>query len=180
MTERDPGKSIVPSMSRNIARALLWLFVLNLGIAFGAGLYESRIVVPRWLISAPEVGYLWNAEAARADNTGLRFWVYVTTIPLTVITFANLVGAWRSRGSVRGWWTLAAMTALLERLFTFLYFIPTMIKLTGDGTTLGSETEAMARRWVSLNPLRHVLLLIAWVAALKAFARIHRSNRALY
>ena len=26
---------------------LLWLFVINLGIAFGAGVYEHRIVVPR-------------------------------------------------------------------------------------------------------------------------------------
>lgn len=28
---------------------LLWLFVINLGIAFGAGLYESRTTVPQWL-----------------------------------------------------------------------------------------------------------------------------------
>lgn len=28
---------------------MLWLFVINLGIAVGAGLYESRIAVPQWL-----------------------------------------------------------------------------------------------------------------------------------
>jgi hypothetical protein len=28
------------------AKLVLWLFVINLGIAFGAGLYESRIVIP--------------------------------------------------------------------------------------------------------------------------------------
>jgi AraC-like DNA-binding protein len=27
----------------------MWLFVLNLGIAFGAGIYESRIEFPHWL-----------------------------------------------------------------------------------------------------------------------------------
>lgn len=165
-------------MPRGFAKVLLWLFVLNLGIAFGAGLYEARIVIPRWLMSAPEAGALWNAEAARQDNTGLRFWIYATTIPLTLITFANLVGAWRSRGSVRGWWSLAAMTALLERLFTFLYFIPTMIELMSEEPP-PTEAEAMAAQWVSLNHFRHVLVLVAWVAALKAFARIHRSNRAL-
>jgi hypothetical protein len=29
-----------------MATALLWLFVINLGIALGAGLYEHTIVVP--------------------------------------------------------------------------------------------------------------------------------------
>ena len=32
-----------------MTEVLLWLFVINLGIAFGAGLYESRITVPQWL-----------------------------------------------------------------------------------------------------------------------------------
>jgi hypothetical protein len=65
-------------MSRAIAKLLLWLFVINLGIAFGAGLYESRIVVPQWLEALPEGEYQWNAAAARQADTGLRFWVYVT------------------------------------------------------------------------------------------------------
>ncbi len=33
---------------------LLWLFVINLGIAFGAGLYEHRIVVSRIDDEEPE------------------------------------------------------------------------------------------------------------------------------
>jgi hypothetical protein len=28
---------------------LMWLFVINLGIACGAGLYEQRIVTPDWV-----------------------------------------------------------------------------------------------------------------------------------
>src|SRR5262245_23676288 len=64
---------------------LLWLFVINLGIAFGAGLYESRIVVPQWLSFSRDTGYRWNAEAARKADVGLRFWVYVTTLPLTPV-----------------------------------------------------------------------------------------------
>ncbi len=35
-------------MTEYITEALLWLFVLNLGIAFGAGLYEQRIILPQW------------------------------------------------------------------------------------------------------------------------------------
>jgi hypothetical protein len=83
-------------MGESLSRTWLWLFVINLGVAFGAGLYEGRIVVSQWLISSPETGLHWNAEAARRDDTGLRFWVFVTTVPLTVLTVANLIAAWRA------------------------------------------------------------------------------------
>ena len=35
-------------MVQYIPDILLWLFVINLGIAFGAGLYEQRIILPQW------------------------------------------------------------------------------------------------------------------------------------
>ena len=35
-------------MRKYIPTVLLWLFVINLGVAFGAGIYESRVVVPIW------------------------------------------------------------------------------------------------------------------------------------
>lgn len=40
-------------------------------------------------MALPEGGYQWQCEAARIANTGLRFWVYVTTVPLTLLTLAN-------------------------------------------------------------------------------------------
>jgi hypothetical protein len=33
-------------MAQDVTTILLWLFVINLGIAFGGGLYEARVVVP--------------------------------------------------------------------------------------------------------------------------------------
>ena len=48
-------------MSTTISTILLWLFVINLGVAFGAGLYEHRIVIPDW-INADGSGAHWNAE----------------------------------------------------------------------------------------------------------------------
>ena len=32
-----------------LPKVLLWLFVVNLGVVFGAGIYEARISVPRWV-----------------------------------------------------------------------------------------------------------------------------------
>ncbi|MBD3886365.1 DUF1772 domain-containing protein [Phormidium tenue FACHB-886] len=152
-----------------ISKALLWLFVINLGIAFGAGLYEVRIVLPQWLVYSTESGYEWNAEAARQANTGLRFWVYVTTVPLTLLTLANFIAAWRNRGVLRRWWLAAAGIATIERVFTLFYFVPTMIKLMNE-TQPASAAVNTALQWVNLNHFRHVIALTAWLAALKAFS----------
>ncbi|WP_008308736.1 hypothetical protein [Leptolyngbya sp. PCC 6406] len=156
-----------------IAQLLLWLWVINLGIALGAGLYESVIVFPQWLVMGPDGGYQWLAAAARDANTGLRFWVYVTTVPLTVLTVANAVVAWPHRGKLRRWWLGAVGLALVERLFTFGYFVPTMLHLMGDNPS-ASEAVTTALHWSHLNHLRHLLLLVAWLAALKTFALLYQ------
>ena len=52
----------------SVPTVALWLFVINLGVAFGAGLYEQRIVVPRWLSPSSDSNARWNAQAARADE----------------------------------------------------------------------------------------------------------------
>jgi hypothetical protein len=164
-------------MTRYIPKVLLWLFVINLGIAFGAGLYESRIAFPQWLVYSSESGYLWNAEAARQANTGLSFWVFVTTIPLSLLTLANLIAAWWwAQGEIRGWWLGAALAALADRIFTLSYFVPTMVKLMSDETLSQSEAVAMASRWGQLNQLRHVFVLVAWLLALKAFSFLGRNT----
>lgn len=77
-------------MTPHIPAILIWLFVINLGIAFGAGIYESRFAFPQWLVFSAGSSYQWNAQAARQSNTRLRFWIFVTTIPLTLLTLANL------------------------------------------------------------------------------------------
>src|SRR5687767_598266 len=107
-------------MSSSTAALVLWLFVIFLGIAFGAGVYEHRIVVPRWSASA-ELGGHWNAEAVRQDDTGRRFWGFVTTVPLTLLTVVSLCAAWRAPGSLRMWWLIAGVAALADRVFTFGY-----------------------------------------------------------
>jgi hypothetical protein len=149
---------------------VLWLFVINLGIAFGAGVYEQRIVVPRWI----EAGATpkWNAEAAVRDDTGRRFWAFVTTLPLTLLTLASVYFAWRARGTTRLWWLAAAALALTDRLFTFAYFIPAMVNLMRLPDS--ADSVAMAMQWSRLNTIRHVLVLSAWLAALRTFAVLHQ------
>ena len=155
-------------MPRTISTTLLWLFVINLGLAFGAGLYEHRIVVSRWITASEFSGSHWNAETARRDDTGRRFWAFVTTVPLTLLTLANLFVAWRASSPVRWWWLAAGLAALADRTLTFSYFIPTLVGLMRAADSPGSV--AVATRWSSLNFVRHAMVLVAWLTALKAFA----------
>lgn len=150
--------------------AVLWLFVLFLGVALGAGIYESRIVVPQWL-PAGEAGVYWDAAAARTADTGRRFWLYVTTVPLTALTLASLLlvrGA--ADTGLRRWWLAAAVISLIDRLITFGYFIPTMLTLTGSTPPPAADAVEVARQWQNLDLARDVISLLAFLAGLKALS----------
>jgi hypothetical protein len=147
-------------MRKYVPKVLLWLFVINLGIALGAGIYEQRVVIPQWEHIPPQA---W-------PNTGIEFWAYVTTVPLTLLTLANLVAAWVEQGPRRRWWLGAAVISVVERIATFSYFIPTMLWLQGTEGLPEAEVQAALSQWLLLDYGRHVLTLAAWLAALKAFS----------
>ncbi len=146
---------------------VLWLFVVNLGLVFGAGLYEQRIVAPRWLERQPDGTVRWQPAAARADDVGRRFWVLAATVPLTLLTFTSLALAWRAADAGQAWWLAAALLAAVERLATAGYFIPVMIRLMRAAEP--RDFVAAATRWSRLNGLRHLLVLAAWLSSLRAF-----------
>lgn len=160
-------------MTEIIVKILLWLFVINLGIAFGAGVYETRIAVPEWLNYSAESGYFWNTEAAKRFNVGLRFWVFVTTVPLTLLTIFSLVFVWQTTAQMRFWWLIAIAAIIADRLMTFFYFIPTMIRLT-EKQLPQSEAIETALQWINLGYLRSFLTLLAWVATLQAFSYLRK------
>jgi hypothetical protein len=147
-------------MKSPVSRILLWLLVIDLGIAFGAGIYEARVVIPQWA----------NLPSSAWPNTGLQFWVYVTTVPLTLLALANAIAAWRDRSPARAWWLAGVALVIAERMATFGYFIPTMVGLMSDGGLSPAEATATLSRWTLLNNGRHLLTLAAWLAALKAFS----------
>ncbi len=130
------------------------------------------MVVSKWISSSPRTGLVWNAEAARLDDTGRKFWVFVTTVPLTLLTLVNLFAASRALPPVRGWWLAAGLAALADRIFTFSYFIPTMVGLMGAPSS--PESTAVAMRWWNFNYLRHAFVLAAWLASLRTFALFYQ------
>jgi hypothetical protein len=157
-------------MTEYASEILLWLFVLFSGIAFGAGLYEMRITVPQWFSHPSESDIRVNSEAMRSTDAGRRFWVYVTTVPLTLLTLASLAVAWPPQDPRQEWWLIATAVSLVERIGTFFYFIPRGLKLMHAETLPPRQASAMASQWIALNYVRAVLALIGWLAALKALS----------
>ena len=158
------------------ARAALMLFLLTLGIALGAGLYESRIAAAHWLAQSPDGALHWDAAAAASDNVGVRFWALVTTGPLTLLTLVNLwIALRRAEGQLRHWWLAGALLALVERGVTLAYFVPAMIGLMEAVDSPQAVRDATL--WLDLNYARHALILAAWFASMKAYALAQNVKR---
>ena len=151
-------------MTISIAAVLLWLFVINLGIVVGAGLYENRVVVPLWASDPP--------RSLTTPDSGLRFWALVTTGPLTLLTLANLAAAWMSGGTARAWWLAASLVVLVERVVTFAYFIPAMLALQRDTTVPPAELRARLARWARLGYLRILLCFAGWIGAMRVLVML--------
>ena len=147
---------------------LLALFILNLGTAFGAGLYETKIVLPKWFHKSAGAGYSVNTAAMQELDSGRTFWAFVTTGPLTLLTLTNLIFAWQSNQPGQLWWLVATLITLLERISTFTFFIPTAIKFQKAEQLPLSRIEHLVPLWISLNYIRNLLTPIACLIALRA------------
>ena len=157
-------------MTFNIPEILLWLFIINLGTTFGAGVYETRIILPRWYNRLPGSGYTVNVKELTETDTGRKFWVFVTTIPLTLLTIANLVVAVQSKAPRHDWWLAAACITLIDRMGTFIFFIPTVIKLQHPEKLPPAKVSGLISWWLRMNYVRISLVLLAWLAALMALS----------
>jgi hypothetical protein len=153
-----------------IGDAVLWLFVVFSGIAVGAGLYEMRVNVPKWF-TIEKTAIRVNADVIRSDDSGRRFWALVTTVPLTLLTLAGCVLAWPPDTIRRQWWLAALGLMLIERIATFGFFIPQLLKLLADDPT-AQRSGRVARTWVQLNYARAALAFAAWIAALRALSSL--------
>ena len=154
----------------HLPEVLLWLFIIFLGITFGAGLYETRIVLPQWFVKSGGNGFQVNSKAMNETDTGRKFWGMVSTVLLTLFTIANLVLALQSDGERHDWWLAAALITLVERMGTFTFFIPTAIKLMRAESHSDAKVSSSITLWIRLNYVRIVLNLLGWLAALKVLS----------
>jgi len=159
----------------SIAQIFLWLFVIALGITIGGGLYETLVLMPLWDTAPPDsvtAYYQHNiANPQIAPNQGGRFWAFIT--PLTgLLAIAALLSGFRTRSEHRKWRITATVLTLIVFVFTIVWFVPNIIKLTGEGVTTLSRDEVtnLTNWWVRLNWVRAVLYLAAFLAALRALS----------
>lgn len=144
---------------------VLWLFVIFLGIATGAGIYEERVVVPFWF-GTRNGGVKLSPENMRNTDPGRNFWVFVSTIPLTILAIMSLTV---STGPGCELWLSAAVIELACRFATFCYFIPRALRMMrADADAESPHMAAMAKQWQMATKLRSLLTLVAWIFALKS------------
>lgn len=159
----------------SIAQIFLWLFVIALGIELGGGLYETLVVLPLWMLAPPDsvtAYYRHNAANPQfALNAGGRFWMFFT--PLVGLTaIAALLSGLKTSPEHRQWRIAGTILALIVVISTFAWFVPNIIKLTGEAVTRMSADEVTATTnwWVRLNWVRAVLYSAGWLAALWALS----------
>ncbi len=157
----------------SIAQILLWLFVIVLGIAIGGGLYEQLVVMPLWSVAPPDSVIAYHqhnvANPHFTLNQGGRFWIYVMPL-LGLLTIATLLSGLKTRLEHRKWRIAGTILTLIVVVFTFAWFVPNIIKLTGEGVMAMSpdEVASLTNWWAGLNWVRAVLFLVGWLAALRA------------
>ena len=156
-------------MRMRVGPLLLSSFVIMVGIQLGSGLYEKQIVVPQWSSVPPEeVGAALKRSGQ--EDSALRFWAFVSP-PVALLAVANTVAAWRTRGSPRRPWWLAASTIMVSyAIFSYGYFVPTMLRLWQADAMPAAEVASTVHWWVRLNDLRALLGVSALLAALKALS----------
>lgn len=159
----------------SIAQIFLWLFVINLGLVIGGGLYEQLVVMPLWSLAPPDsviAFYRHNAANSQfALDQGGRFWIFV--MPLAaLLSIATLLSGLRTRPEHRRWRVTAAILALIMIIFTFVWFVPNIILLMGEGVLKMNPEEvgSLAKRWVELNWVRGMFFWASWLAALRALS----------
>ncbi|HEV2719919.1 MAG TPA: DUF1772 domain-containing protein [Thermoanaerobaculia bacterium] len=149
-----------------MSAAALWVLVILLGLQLGAGMYETLVIVPLWSSNPPSSIAVFFGQPLRPDP-GRRLWIYLS--PLTaIVSIANLGLAWFSAEPRRTWWLAGAACAVIVLAATFAYFVPAILALAKSAND--PAAAAKARRWVALNWIRAALLVIAWLAVLKAFS----------
>lgn len=160
----------------------LWMYTLNLGVAFGAGYYENQVVVPLWIkferSTKNDKMYdvvVDSAEMRRMDP-GRKFWAFVSTIPLTALTITQLFTKrfnGRHESAALTWLKISSTISCIERAMTFTFFIPNAIKLmNAEMSDKDDSTKQIALRWTRLNYARLLLSGLAWITAMKALTTV--------
>jgi hypothetical protein len=147
----------------------LWLFVIFVGVQFGAGLYEKQAIVPLWADVPPD-RVLDQMRTSGMWAAGRAFWPFVSPV-VAVLAVVNLVVARRSPAIYRRWWLAGAAFMVAYAVFSYSYFVPQMLLLqSSGGAWSAARVESLVDWWVGLNYVRMVIGAAGWLCALRALS----------
>ncbi|HVW15692.1 MAG TPA: hypothetical protein VHB54_17800 [Mucilaginibacter sp.] len=143
--------------------ALLLLF-LTVTLSMGGGLYEILVIYPNWKHDVDPYTLRDKLNSSGMMNAARRFW------PQVLLSMINIIMACTYHGAGLACWLTAAVLIFLNRIFTFSYFIPVMIRQIMQPEKIeAGRLSAIVKQWTALSPVRLIPEFAAWcllVAAL--------------
>ena len=139
------------------------LLLLTVTLSMGGGLYEILVICPGWKHDAIPLTLRAKLESSGQILAAKRFWPLVSPAQV-LLSVVNIVLAWNYTGGAQVYWRIAAAAVFINRVVTFSYFIPVMIrKIMQPENIEAARLKTIVKQWTALSPLRLVAELLAWV-----------------
>jgi hypothetical protein len=148
------------------------LFSLTVTLSLGGGLYEILVIYPSWKHDVDPLTLRDKLQSSGQINAGKRFWPLVSPAQ-GLLALINIVLVWNYSGGANIYWLSAAIIIFINRIITFSYFIPVMIrKIMEPEHVEASRLRSIVKRWTALSPLRLIPELFAWCMLAIGFMHI--------
>jgi hypothetical protein len=141
-----------------LSRAETWLFITTL-IYFlmnGAQLFETFVIVPQWTFSPPDSFQLFRG---RYGLDFKAFWIALHSIHEVTFILA-IIFCWKLE-PIRNWLLILFAIHFAVRVWTLVYFAPTIIEFQkiANTTGIGANLSDRATLWKNLNYFRVALFI---------------------
>jgi len=152
-----------------IATVLLFLTV-TLGL--GGGLYEILVIYPGWKHDVDPLTLRSKLQTSGQILAARRFWPIASPAQV-LLSIVTIILTWGQKGEAQAWLMAAAVTVFIDRVITFSYFIPVMIrKIMQPENIEARRLRKIVRQWTMLSPIRVVLGLVAWTVLVVALTKM--------
>ena len=150
----------------NLIFLVLFIFFIQFGM--GGGLYEVLVIYHRWKKDVRPENLVQKLQDSGQAAATRRFWPIISP-PLSLLSIINIVLAWQYTGAARTIWLTAALIVFIDRIITFAYFVPTMMRKFEHPEKIEERRLKKAVQvWTFLSPVRLLFELSAWSLALWA------------
>lgn len=147
------------------------LFLFFLAIWLGSAFHDTVTSNIAWYKEPlTHINYVVQHPLPGAINT----WV-ISTALLSLITLIACIFFIRYRG--KGWKEICIVISgtLIILLTTFLYFVPTLVKIFEKTSEFANEELiTMSHQWVVLNFIRLLLIMILFITGLLGLIKLAR------